>query len=896
MRPIVCFAGALLLGVSSAAAQTVNFTIDPTQSVQAISPYIYGINASTNTALNLTAVRAGGNRWTAYNWTNNASNAGSDYLYENDDFLSSSSTPGAAVQPILQAAANANQAALITIPINGYVAADESGPVNPSIPPSQSPHFVPEYPTPSADPNPAANHVYENQFIEWVNTNFPNGFATGSKQPIFISLDNEPDLWSSTHPEVHPNPVTYAELVQDSVAYATAVKGVSQNALVFGPVSYGWEGFLTLQNASDSAADNAAIDPNTGKAYGDFISYYLAQMHAASQTAGNRLLDALDVHWYPEATGLNASGVATRITSSDSSPGVVAARLQAPRSLWDPTYVETSWITQDTTNGKGIQLIPRLQGEINANNPGTKLSISEYNYGGGTDISGGIAEADVLGIFGKMGVFNADEWPLLSQEPFILGGMEMFRNYDGKGSAFGDTSISATTSNIQTTSIYASTDSTTPGRMVLVALNKTTGPIAANIVLNNTSQHYTSFAVYQLTSASTLIDGGSVASPAYVNTYPIADLASFSMPGYSVSTIVPLLAAPAGTISDWNTTAASQTDWTAGVNWTPNGSPGFGVADVARFGKTTTISAGATVNLNSNETIAQLVNQNANAWTLASGAPAGSRLTLNEITQSANAALTISAPIYADGSNQLTFDGAGTGQVTTTGATSGNGGQGSSLKFIKSSAGTLEVDGGLSLGAGSSLAVSGGKLRLNLSATVTPSVGSGVTATVSSGATLELAGSVAALASGSNHVKITNNSTATGGGLLITGAGQQVGAINGTGNLVVNSGASLTADGIVQNSLIIGASATVTLAPTDANGLPDLLASSDATNGAAPFGTGISGTTDLLGADGAQTTQSETATSANGSLGSNSAVPEPSGFCLAIAAGISCIFFRRRRP
>ena len=69
---------------------------------------------------------------------------------------------------MLQAAANANQAALITIPINGYVAADESGPVNPSIPPSQSPHFVPEYPTPSADPNPAANHVYQNQFIQWV--------------------------------------------------------------------------------------------------------------------------------------------------------------------------------------------------------------------------------------------------------------------------------------------------------------------------------------------------------------------------------------------------------------------------------------------------------------------------------------------------------------------------------------------------------------------------------------------------------------------------------------------------------------------------------------------------------------------------------------------------------
>ena len=250
------------------------------------------------------------------------------------------------------------------------------------------------------------------------------------------------------------------------------------------------------------------------------------------------------MHWYPEATGLNASGVATRITGDDNSPGVVAARLQASRSLWDPTYVESSWITQDSTGGKAIQLIPRLKSEINANYAGTKFSISEYNYGGGTDISGGIAEADVLGIFGVQGVFSAAEWPLASNEPFILGAMQMYRNYDGKGSTFGDTSISATNSDIQDTSIYASTSSTTPGKMVLVALNKTPNPIAAKITLNNNSYNYTSFAVYQLTSSSTINAADTNASPAYVNTYPIADLGNFTLPGYSVNTLALLAARP----------------------------------------------------------------------------------------------------------------------------------------------------------------------------------------------------------------------------------------------------------------------------------------------------------------------------------------------------------------
>ena len=46
-----------------------------------------------------------------------------------------------------------------------------------------------------------------------------------------------------------------------------------------------------------------------------------------------RLVHVLDVHWYPEARGTK------RITDKDTSPKTVAARLQAPRSLWDPTYI-----------------------------------------------------------------------------------------------------------------------------------------------------------------------------------------------------------------------------------------------------------------------------------------------------------------------------------------------------------------------------------------------------------------------------------------------------------------------------------------------------------------------------------------------------------------------------
>jgi hypothetical protein len=351
-------------------------------------------------------------------------------------------------------------------------------------------------------------------------------------------LDNEPDLWSSTHPEVHPTPIAYAELVRDSIAYSTAIKAVCPDAQVFGPASYGWGGFETLQNAKDSAADNAAINPDTGKPYGDMLCYFLAQMNAASRTAGARLLDVLDVHWYPEATGLNAAGAPTRITQPDHSPGVAVARMNAPRSLWDPSYVENSWIAHDSLGGKPINLLTRLATDINNNYPGTRLSISEYDYGGGTDISGAVAEADVLGIFGKYGVYAAAHWPEGATEPFTLGAMRLFRNYDGKGSAFGDTAISATTTDPAKTSIYASIDSTHKGRLVLIEINRTMSPITAEIKLPGEFSRSDSCDAFQLTANSRLTGDGLCALPTPLGSFSAEELSHFSMPADSVSAIV----------------------------------------------------------------------------------------------------------------------------------------------------------------------------------------------------------------------------------------------------------------------------------------------------------------------------------------------------------------------
>jgi Glycoside hydrolase family 44/Bacterial Ig-like domain (group 3) len=565
---------------------SVQFIIDPLQAVKPISPYIYGINQALAGYSNYTYERLGGDLTTDWNWENGDSNAGIDYYYQNESLSYStggSNAPGGAAIPVLNSDFAQNAATLLTVPINGYVAANTandnvlSDPVTTVTSPVSStatvipvanaaaipstPYYIvidseemevtsvnltqndltvvrgisggtatpqandPVYLSPDVR-NSGANYlqtqfeqelplkpgapgsftltptpggpVYADEFVNWVNTMYPYG-QTSTTTPIWFELDNEPDLWASTHTEIQPTPVTYAEVLQDSIEYSEAIKSVEPKALVFGPSSYGWEGYISLQDAPDAAGR-------------DWLDYYLQQMQQASVSAGERLLDVLDVHFY---------------TSTPDDPADV---VQAPRSLWDPNYMENSWIAQSIPGP--IELLPRLQADINQYYPGTKLSISEYNYGDGDEIDGAIAEADALGIFGVQGVYAASVWNLPYNDPdtYIGAALNMYRDFDGNDGTFGDTSVMASTNDVTDSSIYASVDSANTNVMTLVAINKSTQPLTATMQLNHVQPGATA-AIYQLTSAST--------TPQYVGTVTISNPANFTytMPGYSVTTI-----------------------------------------------------------------------------------------------------------------------------------------------------------------------------------------------------------------------------------------------------------------------------------------------------------------------------------------------------------------------
>ncbi len=442
--------------------------IDVSKDRSPISPYIYGTNQDIARDANITARRFGGNRTTGYNWENNASNAGNDWKHFSDNWLSENwgmpgdfDKPGALLKHFHQKSKNLNAYSIVTLPLAGYVARDKNGEVglNDKAPSGRWAEVVfRKEGELSLNPNTWDDKVYLDEQVNFL----IHTFGTADKGGVnAYALDNEPDLWASTHPRIHPNKVTVEEYISKSVSVSARVKELDPYAEIFGPASYGFNGFHKFQDAPDWYKQAWTHEW--------FLAYYLDRMKQASDAAGKRLLDVLAIHWYPEARGSAGRIVFNKENAAANSP----ARVQAPRSFWDKDYTESSWICD--SGHCPLRLIPRVKEMIDKYNPGTKLAFTEYDFGGGSHISGGLAQADVLGVFGKHGVYLATYW-MDEWGQFTYAGFRLFRNYDGNKSVFGDTSVRAENPDREKLSVYASVDSEKNSTHAVI-INKSEEPV-----------------------------------------------------------------------------------------------------------------------------------------------------------------------------------------------------------------------------------------------------------------------------------------------------------------------------------------------------------------------------------------------------------------------------------
>jgi hypothetical protein len=516
-------------------------SVDAGNQTHAISPYIYGMNAyllDTTTAsnANITVTRWGGDDTSRYNYQTNVVNSADDYYFEN--FTGSSGMLGGGLfNNFVTTADGLGIATLGTAPVIGWVSNSsvKACSFSQSAYPNQEQFngdgcgngvetggtdlvgnntiaaitSIQETPptTPGAGNATAAwaDATWTGGWVHCLLTSGTYCASAGGKDTTIWDLDNEPEYWSAVHRDVHPNPMTYDEITNGGIGTALAIKTADPSTLVSGPIISGWYQYFYSQQDVNNGYSTAPCyspwsDPTDRTAHGGvpLIEYYLQQMAAASKTYGVRLLDYVDIHAYFAA---NYNGASVGLTTAGDT-GEQQARMNSTRVFWDPTYTDPAYTQPNyptdanyynpTTKGncniplQAPKLIPTLQSWVTNDYPGTKTSIDEYNFGGNESINGAVTQADILGIFGAYGLDMAQLWPTTNYTNQVPGNMafEIYRNYDGSKSTFGNTALSSTSANQGTLSIYGAVRSS-DNAITIVVINKTYGALTSTLSLEN---------------------------------------------------------------------------------------------------------------------------------------------------------------------------------------------------------------------------------------------------------------------------------------------------------------------------------------------------------------------------------------------------------------------------
>jgi hypothetical protein len=509
--------------------------IDGAANQHAISPNIYGVAYATTAQLadlNVPLNRYGGNNASRYNWQLNADNRDSDWYFESiadpsavpgergDTFLANSRAGGAdaiLTIPTIDwvARLGSNRSKLASFSISKYGAqtghdpywADAGNGIRPGN------HFV-------TGNDPADANVPNDPSLQqgWVQ-HLVDTWGTADNGGLrYYTLDNEPSIWFGTHRDVHPVGPTMDEIRDKMIAFAGMIKAVDPSALVLGPEEWGWSGYLYSGYDQQYGAQHGwgYLPDRAGHGGQDYLPYLLDQLHQYDVANGQRLLDVFTVHYYPQGGEFG----------NDVSTAMQLRRNRSTRSLWDPAYRDESWINNS------VQLVPRLRNWVNTYYPGTQIGLTEYNWGAEGHINGATTQADILGILGREGLDLATRWTTPAASTPTYKAIKMYRNYDGSGSAFGDTNVAASVPNPDDLSAFASLRSA-DGSLTVMVINKHLSSANALTVNVGNFAGAGTVQVWQLTAANTITRLGDIGydGAQFTTTVPAQSITLFVVPG-----------------------------------------------------------------------------------------------------------------------------------------------------------------------------------------------------------------------------------------------------------------------------------------------------------------------------------------------------------------------------
>lgn len=495
-----------LLTCTAALSQNAAVTVDVNTTAQRkpINPLIYGVNYGTATTLadlNAPLHRLGGNNTSRYNWRLNADNRGFDWYFES--IAESDATPGGRGDSFYSLNKAAGAQSMLTIPIIGWVAklgANRGKLASFSIQKygAQTGNDWQWFPdagngvrtsggnVTGNDPNDASILFTSADQREWVQ-NLVTKWGTAANGGVrYYVLDNEHSIWFSTHRDVAPTGMRANEMRDRMIEYSDAIKTADATAQVVGPEEWGWSGYILsgydqqwgAQYGWSNLPDRASIGNQ------DYVPYLLSQW----KSLGKKPVDVFSLHYYPQGGEYG----------NDVSSSMQLLRNKSTRSLWDPAYVDQSWI------GTQVQLIPRMKKWVtDYYYTGTPTAITEYNWGAEGHINGATTQADIYGIFGREGLDMATRWTTPDASTPTYKAMKMFRNYDGAKNTFGDVSVSTAVPNPDNLSAFAA-ERTNDGALTVMVISKVlSGSTPVTVKVAGFSGAATAQA-YQLTSANVI--------------------------------------------------------------------------------------------------------------------------------------------------------------------------------------------------------------------------------------------------------------------------------------------------------------------------------------------------------------------------------------------------------
>lgn len=550
----------------------ITISVDAGADQHPIDPRIYGSSWATAdqiTGLGLTLNRWGGNAMSRYNWAFSTANRAKDYFFYNipDSVSSGDGSNGKSADDFINLTRNAGAAPVMTIPMLSLLPKDRSkrcsfpqslyGNQESYSNPAWEPFICGNGRMQDGNPNqegprilgvPDPNNIstsyplsHQANWVQHMIDTFGSATAGGVR---YFSLDNEPGLWSFDHWDVHPTGTSYDEVWGKMSELGALIRAKEPAAVITAGEEWGWSGYFAsgLDVENGNQADRNA---HGGLPYYDWL---LKQAKAYEDQHGVRIIDLWTAHYYPQ------SG---EFWSTDTSATMQNLRNRSTRSLWDPNYVDESWIGGTEAGGARVRLIPRLKEWVANHYPGTQIGITEYNWGADHHINGGTTQADILGIFGREGLNMGVRWGTPALDSYAARAFQMYRNYDGNGGKFGDTSVRASAPNVNEVSAFASRRSTDGALTVMLVAKTLTGETPATINLSNFAPGQT-IQRWQFDSTKTITRRADLA--------PAAATISLTLPAQSVTLLVvpaaPVPAAPSLTATASGTSTVALT-WSA---------------------------------------------------------------------------------------------------------------------------------------------------------------------------------------------------------------------------------------------------------------------------------------------------------------------------------------------